>query len=144
MIRGAAATVGVVLVVIAAGFVAQRLFGSSDSDQFMKEAQEAINALPYRSTMDEVSEGVLVGTAYGHDGIAVRFVVTDEKPGRGEDIPPRLIGPNWSSAESGKYGVSTSPYGTGASHAERVEKVDVSSAIEEALCRKSIGEACPP
>ncbi len=141
--RALAGGVLVVLAVIVAGFVAQRLFGS-DSDQAISEAEEAINALPYRISMDEVSEGVLIGTAYGHRGTAVRFVVTDGKPGRDEDIPPHLVGPRWSSSEAGKYGVSTSPYGRGASHAERVEKADVSVAIEEALCRKSIGEACGP
>lgn len=144
MIRGLGVGLLVLLVVIAAGFVAQRLFGS-DSDHRMSEAQEAIAALPYRISMEEVSDGVLVGTAFGHLGVVVRFVVDDGEKGHAGDMPPHLVGPNWSSSEAGAYGVSKSGYGPRTdSKVQREEHANIGVVIDEALCRKSTGHACPP
>lgn len=79
----------VLLAVIAAGFVAERIFGPGADP--MSEATEAIEDVPYRVAIREASEGVLVGTARGHHGAAVHFAVSEQAPSEPSDIPPRLI-----------------------------------------------------
>jgi hypothetical protein len=115
--RALAGAVGVILVVIAAGFIAQRLFGS-DSEHWTSEAEEAIEALPYGVSMSEVSSGVLAGTIQGHLGVVVHFTVNES-----------------GASESGEPQTE--------SKAQRQERADIGAAIEEALCRKSIGNVCP-
>jgi len=118
MIKGLAGGALMILAVIAGGFVARRLFGS-DPDGCKGEAEEAIESLPYGVSIEEGSEGVLAGTIQGHLGVVVRFTVT-------------------------KSGASESPGGTqGDSKAQRQERADIGVAIEEALCRRSIGTGCP-
>ncbi len=119
MIKGLAGGAVIILAVVAAGFVAQRLFGS-DSDGWKGEAEEAIESLPYGVSIEEGSEGALAGTIQGHLGVVVHFTVNES-------------------------GASESPGGPRAdSKAQRQERADIGVAIEEALCRKSIGTGCPP
>ncbi|HXF32738.1 MAG TPA: hypothetical protein VN522_14585 [Solirubrobacterales bacterium] len=119
MTRALTSGVLVLLAVFAAGFIAQRLFGS-DSDPWTSEAREAIEALPYGVSMSEGSNGILTGTIQGHLGVVVDFTVNES-------------------------GASESPGGSRTdSRAQRQERADIGTAIEEALCRKSIGKGCPP
>ena len=109
----------ILVAVIAAGFIAQRLFGS-DSDGWKSEAEAAIESLPYGVSMEEGSEGVLVGTVQGHLGVVVRFTVNES-------------------------GASEDPSGHPTdSKAQREERRDIGAAIDRALCGKSIGEGCSP
>jgi hypothetical protein len=118
MIRAGGAGALVILGVIAAGFVAQRLFGS-DADHWKSEAEEAIEALPYGVSISEASDGVLAGTIQGHLGVVVHFTVDE------------------SGASEGPGGSPTD------SKAQRQERADIDAAIDKALCRRSIGEGCP-
>ena len=109
----------VIVAVIAAGFVAQRLFGSN-SDRWTSEAEAAVEALPYGVSMSEVSDGVLAGTIQGHLGVVVDFTVDES-------------------------GASERPGGSPTdSEAQRQERSEIAVALDEALCRKSIGAGCPP
>jgi hypothetical protein len=118
MIRGLGIGVGVILAVIAAGFIARRLFGG-DSKDWTAEAEEAIVALPYGVSMEESSGNAVGGTIQAHLGVVVHFTVTES-------------------------GATESPAGSPTdSAAQRQEREEVAVAIEEALCRKSIGESCP-
>jgi hypothetical protein len=117
MIRGLGIGVGVILAVIAAGFIAQRLFGSH-SDHWKSEAEGAIEALPYGVAIDEGSGGLLVGTIQGHLGVVVHFTVEQ------------------SGAAIGRSGSQ------GESETQREERHNIVVAIKEALCQKSIGQAC--
>lgn len=132
-----------ILVVIAAGFVAERLFGPGSDP--MGEATEAIEGLPYRVTLREASEGVLVGTARGHHDAVVHFAASEGEGERPEDIPPRLIHLDKNVMGGGGFRVwedSEAPH-PGEPAAEWDERGRIALAIEEALCRKETGEACP-
>lgn len=132
--RAFAAGVGVILVVIAAGFVAQRLFGS-DSDHPISEAQESIEALPYRVSVREPSEGVLVGTADGRFGAVVHFAVSESAPDEPSDIPPRLIHVDENASRAGDFTVweDSEARRPGESSPEWRERIEIAVAIEDAL-----------
>jgi hypothetical protein len=132
----------VVLAVVAAGFVGERIFGPGADP--MSEATEAIESVPYRVAIREASEGVLVGAARGHHGAAVHFAVSQEAPSEPWGIPPRLIHLDKNVMGGGGFTVwedSEAPH-PGESVAEWDERMRIGTAIEEALCRKMTGEAC--
>lgn len=100
MIRGFGIGALVILAVIAAGFVGQRLFGSHE-DHPMSEAQEAIGTLAFPAAAGEISEGVLVGSLRGRNQI-VHIVVSDSPTtpevvagARGWATAPAHAGPFW-------------------------------------------------
>jgi len=131
-----------ILAVIAAGFVAERIFGPNSDP--MGEATEAIEGLPYRVSMREASEGVLVGTARGHLDAVVHFAVAEGEGEPPRDIPPRLINLDKNVMAAGGFTVwddSEAPH-PGEPAAERNERMNISVGIQEALCRKETGEAC--
>ncbi|HKZ12220.1 MAG TPA: hypothetical protein VJL81_00100 [Solirubrobacterales bacterium] len=133
----------VILAVIAAGFVAERIFGPGADP--MGEATEAIEGLPYRVSVREASEGVLVGTARGHHGAVVHFAISEGEADRPQDIPPRLLHLDKNVMGGGGFTVwedSEAPH-DGESAAEWDERGRVALDIEEALCRQETGEACP-
>jgi hypothetical protein len=140
MTRRLAGGVLVILTVFAAGFIAQRLFGSGPDP--MTEAREAVESLPYRVSTHAASEDVLVGTARGHLGDVVHFAVADSREAEG--IPLRLQ----DEAETGGGGgffvwEDRGRHRPGESEAAARERAEISVDIEEALCRKETGEACP-
>lgn len=141
MIRVLGGGVLVILVVIAAGFIAQRIFGSGTDP--MHEAQEAIDALPYGISMRETSEGVLVGTIQGHLGVAVHFAVADSLDARG--IPSRLRRIDPEPIGGGGFWIWEDSAGgpRGQTENEVRERTTIAVSIEEALCRKTTGDACP-
>jgi len=100
MIRALGIGALIILAVIAAGFIAQRLFGSHD-DHPMSEAQEAIETLAFAAAAGEISEGVLVGSLRGRSQI-VHIVVSDSRRtpevvagARGWATAPGHAGPFW-------------------------------------------------
>lgn len=141
MIRGLAAGALVVLAVIAAGFVAERIFGSGDD---IAEATEAIEGMPYRVSVREASEGVLVGRIQGDNEVVVRFAASEEGP-EPVDIPPRLVHAEKEVTGGGGFWVWDdaefwATHGTGAQWNEAAK---ISVGIDEALCRKFTGDPCP-
>jgi hypothetical protein len=119
----------VLLAVIAAGFVAQRLFGS-DAEHPMSEAREAIKALPYGVTLREGPGGILVGTLSGRNSV-VHFAVADSPDASG--IPAALRRGEsgaggafwvWDDAERGS---------SRQTKVEREERAEVGADLEEAL-----------
>jgi hypothetical protein len=78
----------VILAVVVAAFIAQRLFGSGPDS--MAEAREAVESLPYRVSTHVVSGDVLVGTALGHFGAVVHFAITasEDEPRPPAGVPP--------------------------------------------------------
>jgi hypothetical protein len=100
--------------------------------------------MPYRVSAHESPERVLVGTVHGHDGIAVRFAISEDGP-QPHGIPPRLVRVDRNVGGGGDFWVwSDSEYwlhhGT---EATWHEAADISVGIEEALCRKATGKQCP-
>ncbi|HXF32319.1 MAG TPA: hypothetical protein VN522_12435 [Solirubrobacterales bacterium] len=140
--RALAGGVGIVLLVIVAGFVAQRIFGGSGDST--SEARDAVEATPDRITMREPYEHVLAGTARGEDGAVVHFAFAAEEPSEPDGIPPRLIHLDKNPMEDGEFWVwaDSEPRLPGESLAEYIERADITTEIEEALCREATGEAC--
>jgi hypothetical protein len=104
MSRGLAGGILVILAVVAAGFIAQRLFGSGPDS--MAEAREAVESLPYRVSTHAASEDVLVGTAHGHFDAVVHFAIVagEDEPHPPAGVPPHLIRldkTSWAVAGSG-------------------------------------------
>jgi hypothetical protein len=106
------------------------------------EAEEAIEALPYRVKVSEGDHGVLLGTIWTRDGGPVHFAVG--RSYEAEGIPARLrrIDPNvtggggflvWGDSEGPEPG----EIGPGGAEGGKVEL-----AIEEALCHKAMGKGC--
>ncbi|HJZ37937.1 MAG TPA: hypothetical protein VJ204_16825 [Solirubrobacterales bacterium] len=145
MSRGLAVGMLVILAVVAAGFIAQRLFGSgSDS---MAEAREAVESLPYRVSTHAAPEDVLVGTALGNFGAVVHFAIAagEAEPHPPAGVPPRLIRLDKNVMGGGGFSVwedGEAPH-RGESRPMWRERIAIVSAIEEALCREGTGEACP-
>ncbi|HEX3362166.1 MAG TPA: hypothetical protein VHS74_14320 [Solirubrobacterales bacterium] len=145
MIKGLAGGALVILAVVAAGFIGQRLFGSGPDS--MAEAREAFESLPYGVSTHSVSDDVLVGTARGHLGDVVHFAVAAGEgwPRPPAGVPPRLIrldknvmgGGGFTAWEDGE-----APH-RGESRPMWEERSEIATAIEEALCRMATGEACP-
>jgi len=84
--RVLAGAVGIVLAVIALGFLAQRIFGGDSIS--LAEAREAIEEMPYKVAVAERPDDALIGSARAPHGVIVHFAVSDSIDGRG--IPARL------------------------------------------------------
>jgi hypothetical protein len=133
----------VLLVVVAAGFIAERIFGPGPDP--MSEAREAVEALPYRTSMREVSEGVLVGTARGRHGAVLHFAISEGETHEPQGIPPRLVHVDKNVMGGGGFTVweDSEASHSGEARGEWRERGFIAVEIEEALCRKATGEACP-
>jgi len=130
----------VLLLVIAAGFLAQRLFGSA-SEHPLSEAREAIEGMPYPVSVTEGPSDALVGSVRGRNQI-VHFVVAKTPGGidwaetpAGRAAKPRAAGPFWlwDDAERGR---------SRQTGVEREERAELAGELEEAICRKATGNAC--
>lgn len=131
----------VILAVIAAGFVAQRIFGS-DSDHPLSEAREAIEAMPYGVRFDQGPAGVLIGTISGRNQV-IHFAVAKSLNARG--VPARLRRVDRNVGGGGPFWVwddAEVRLRHGTRH-EWEDAVKISVGIEEALCRKATGDPCP-
>jgi hypothetical protein len=124
-----------ILAVIAAGFVAQRLFGSHSDP--MSDAREAIVGLPHDVTLQEGSEGVLVGMVQGRHGVAVHFAVSEGAPDAPIDIPPHLIQVDKSATRVGEFTVweDSEVRRAGETSVELREREEIAVELEEALGR---------
>jgi hypothetical protein len=133
----------VVLIVVVAGFVAERIFGPGADP--MGEATEAIKGLPYSVEVREASEGVLVGSARGHHGAVVHFAISEGEGEPAGDIPPRLIHVDKNVMGGGGFTVweDAEAWHHGESAVKWRERLEIAVEIEEALCRKETGDACP-
>jgi hypothetical protein len=107
------------------------------------EAEEAIEALPYRVDVHEGEHGVLLGTIWDRAGHPVRFAVARSYEAEGVPAWLRHLDPNvtggggfilWGDGEGPQPG----EIGPGGREGGKLEL-----AIEEALCRKATGKACP-
>ena len=141
--RGLAAYLALILAVIVAGFVAQRLFGSHDDSISRGEAREAIEAMPYPVSVHESPEQVLIGVVHGHHGIDVRFAASESLHHPG--VPARLRRVDRNVGGAGNFWVwddaeARLRHGT---DKEWIEASKISVGLEEALCRKATDEACP-
>jgi hypothetical protein len=143
MIRALGGGVLVILAVVAAGFVAQRIFGSDSEGHPMTEAREAVESLSFPASVGKASDHVLVGSLTGRNQI-VHIVIADfpGEPkvvagGRGWSPAPGPAGPLWlwDDARSGR-GPQTK--------VAREARADLVSELEGALCRKATGEPCTP
>lgn len=123
----------VVLVVVAAGFVAERIFGPGADP--MAEAREAAESVAYSVSMREASQGVLVGAARGGHGAIVHFAISEAEGDRPEDIPPRLIQVDKNVGESGGFSVwdDSEARRHGEPMAEWRERTEIAASIEAAL-----------
>ena len=142
MIRALVGSVGLILLVIAAGFIAQRLFGS-DSEDSIVEAQEAIETVAFPASARETYDGVLVGSLRGRNQI-VHFAIADSPTtpavvvgAQGWTKAPGPSGPLWlwDDAEADRRHQT---------RIGRAARTDLLIELEAALCRKTIGEACAP
>jgi hypothetical protein len=133
--RGVLGGVGIILAVIAAGFVAQRLFGS-DADP-TSDAREAIVGLPHDVRLREASEDVLVGMVRGSHGAVVHFAVSESAPDEPSDIPPHLIHVDKSVARAGDFTVweDSDIRRPGETSVELREREEIAVELEEALER---------
>ena len=123
----------VILAVVAARFVAERIFGPGADP--MAEAREAVEGLSYRVSMREASEGVLVGSAAGDHGAVVHFAISEAAPDGPEDIPPRLIQLDENVTGAGGFSVweDSEARHRGESMVEWRERMGIAASIEAAL-----------
>jgi hypothetical protein len=142
MIRAIGGAVGVILLVVLAGFLAQRILGSDSTST--AEAREAIEAMPFRASVHETAAGVLLGSERGGHGVVIHFAVSKEGP-EPNDIPPRLIHVDRNVTGGGGFWVwdDSEIWFRRGTVAQWHEAATISVEIEEALCRKATGEACP-
>jgi hypothetical protein len=106
------------------------------------EAEEAIEGMPYRVTVRETPDHILVGEVRGSDAVVVHFAAAESLEAHG--IPARLRrldreptgGANfwtWDDSEvwrrKGHSGQSN-------------EAASISTELDEVLCRKETGKAC--
>lgn len=126
-------SLGAILLVVVAGFLAQRIFGSAPDK--MEEAQEAVKALPYRVSVREASRGVLVGRAAGDHGAVVHFAVSESEPDEPSDVPPRLIQVDKNVAGGGGFSVweDSEAQHHGESAVEWREREEIAAEIESVL-----------
>jgi hypothetical protein len=141
--RGLAGAALVVLAIIVAAFVAERIFGPGADP--MSEATEAIEGLPYSVKAREASEGVLVGSARGHHGAVVHFAISEGEGEPAMDIPPHLTHVDKNVMGGGGFTVweDGEAWHHGESAVKWRERQEIAVEIEEALCRKETGDACP-
>jgi hypothetical protein len=125
----------IILAVVAAGFVAERLFGP-DSDP-MSDAREAIVELPHDVRLREASEGVLVGMVRGRGGAVVHFAASESAPDEPSDIPPHLIHFDRSPSRAGSFTVweDSEVRRPGETSVELREREEIAVELEEALDR---------
>ncbi|HTR75329.1 MAG TPA: hypothetical protein VMH33_08755 [Solirubrobacterales bacterium] len=130
----------VLLAVVAAGFVAERIFGPTSVS--MGEARQAIEGMPYRVSVGEPSEGVLVGTARTHGDSVVHFAVARSFDARG--VPPRLrrVDQNVTGGDGFLVWGDGEVRVDGETGRIERERDEVELAVEEALCRKATGKPC--
>ncbi len=132
----------IILAVIAAGFIAQRLFGS-DSDHPISEAKEAVAALAFPASVRETYDGDLVGSLRGR-GQVVHFAIADAPT-----MPAAVAGAQGWTKAPGPGGPLWMWDDAGADRRQqtritRAARTDLAIELEAALCRTTIGEACAP
>jgi hypothetical protein len=131
-----------ILAVIAAGFVAQRIFGTHRT-MSTAEAGEAIEGLPHPVQLTETPAHVLVGEVDGNGGVVVHFAVADSLGASG--IPPRLRRIDPEPTGGGSFWVwdDSARQPGAATKARRDEEARIATEIDEAICRKETGDPCP-
>lgn len=131
-----------ILAVIAAGFVAERIFGAN-GPLSIAEATEAIEGLPYPVKVEETPDHVLVGEVRSRGGFVIHFAAADSLSGHG--IPPRLrrLDPEPSGGANFWVWDDSVREANEGTRAQWNEAAKISVDIDEALCRKETGEACP-